>query len=227
MDILECVWKKDLSSECEFFHKEELSYILEDKDDCLVGLLFMDDQQANHFFESVMDCLAKLRECGDKQLAPSIPLPLKCQQDTHMLKKGVIATPETASLVHVSGIKRTSADVTNYRTTNRISILGDPKLKDMFSHPFKSDADAKKLINDIRKRTSEITINTPNTMRCWEAIRSYIKKRNEASPSTRKRLSAKNIGAPVVSSFQHVQGMNGNAPNIDQLHPKLRGPMSE
>ena len=55
MDILECVWKKDLSSDCEFFHKEELSYILEDKEDCLVGLLFMDDHQANHFFESVSD----------------------------------------------------------------------------------------------------------------------------------------------------------------------------
>ena len=225
MDILECVWKKDLSSECEFFHKEELSYILEDKDDCLVGLLFMDDQQANHFFESVMDCLAKLKECEDKQLAPSIPLP-----DTNDSKKAVIATPETGSLVHVSGIKRTSSEITNYRTTNRISILGDPKLKDMFSHPFKSDKDAQKLIDGIRKRTSEITINTPNTMPCWDVIRSYIKRRNdgdEASPSTRKRLSAKNIGAPVVSSFQHVQGMNGNAPNIDQLHPKLRGPMSE
>ena len=225
MAILECVWKKDLSSECEFFHKEELSYILEDKDDCLVGLVFMDDQQANHFFESVIDCLAKLRECEDKQLPSTIPLP-----DTNDSKKATIAQPETTSLVHVSGMKRASSDITNYRTTNRISILGDPKLKDMFSHPFKSDKDAQKLIDGIRKRASEVTINTPNTMRCWEAIRSYITKRNngdETSPSTRKRLSAKNIGAPVVSSFQHVQGMNGNAPNIEQLHPKLRTPMSQ
>ena len=225
MDILECVWKKELTSDCEFFHKEELSYILEDKDDCLVGLLFMDDQQANHFFESVIDCLAKLKEYEDKQQAPSIPLP-----DTNDSKKAAIAQPETTSLVHVSGMKRASSDITNYRTTNRISILGDPKLKDMFSHPFKSDKDAQKLIDGIRKRASEVTINTPNTMRCWEAIRSYITKRNngdETSPSTRKRLSAKNIGAPVVSSFQHVQGMNGNAPNIEQLHPKLRTPMSQ
>ena len=226
MDILECVWKKDLSSDCEFFHKEELSYILEDKEDCLVGLLFMDDHQANHFFESVSDCLVKLRECEDKQPESSISLP-----DTNDSKKAVIATPDTSSLVHVSGMKRTSSEITNYRTTNRISILGDPKLKDMFSHPLKSDEDAKKLINTIRKRASETTINTTiNTMRCWDAIRSYIMKRSngdETSPSTRKRLSAKNIGAPVVSSFQHVQGMNGNASNIDQLHPKLRGPMSE
>jgi hypothetical protein len=127
MDILQRVWMKELSEECEYIKEEELFYTLEDEED-YVGLAFMDNFEAIRFHESVNSCISQIRKYMD------------------------IKSPEINTWAHVSGIKSGSGTGI-FEIVNNLADLGDPALRKMFSSPFKSDTEANHCIATIRSQT--------------------------------------------------------------------------
>ena len=127
MDILQRVWMKELSEDCEYIQEEDMFYTLEDEED-YVGLAFMDDFEAIHFHESVNYCISHIKRCKD------------------------IKTPELNTLTHVSGIKCGSGTGI-FEIVNNLDDVGDPGLRKMFSSPFKSDGEAHHCIAKIRSQT--------------------------------------------------------------------------
>ena len=71
MNDLQSVWEQELYNEIEYQRKDRLLHCFEG-DRAFVGLSFMDDIEANHFYEKVQERINKRRE-RQKQFASAGP----------------------------------------------------------------------------------------------------------------------------------------------------------
>ena len=65
MDALQSVWEQELYNEIDYMNKDKLFHCFEG-DTTMVGLSFMDDKEANHFYEAVQERIAKRRSRAAK-----------------------------------------------------------------------------------------------------------------------------------------------------------------
>ena len=71
MDDLQSVWEQELYNEIEYQRRDRLLHCFEG-DRAFVGFSFMDDIEANHFYEKVQERITKRRE-RQKQFASAGP----------------------------------------------------------------------------------------------------------------------------------------------------------
>ena len=187
MEALRLGWEKELFHGLEYdkVGTDKLFHLVRDEKE-VVGIAFVDPMEAKHFYEGVRACIAQMQ-----------------QHEKHIQMN--IQPPDTDTLQHVSGIKRKSGEA-DFKIVNHLSELVDPKIRQMFSIPFKSDAEARLCIDNIRSQTRKHSKKVIDI----GPLLGFMGKRNSTEkPKKHKRvqclqLSANAISSPDINSLMMV-----------------------